>query len=79
MAGRLYRTVILLPAIISNNIACATAEFSQAVETIFCKVFKLIFLRNGSSLRNRITPAVNCCELPKSKIIPVSSVNTSLA
>ncbi len=39
MAGRLYCIGILPPEIFSNSMACATAEFSQAVDTIFCKVF----------------------------------------
>src|SRR5450756_2069797 len=68
MAGRLYRTVILLQAIFLNNIMCATAEFSQAVETIFCKVFVLIFFRNASLLSSRITLSANCCELRLSLI-----------
>ena len=42
-------------------------------------VFILIFRRNLESFNNLRTPSANCCELLKSKMIPVSSVNTSLA
>src|SRR6266498_3861143 len=79
MEGKLNCMIFLWSENFSNSMACATAEFSQAVNTIFCKVLELMFLLNGSSLSNCNTLLANCAELRKSKIIPVSSVNTSRA
>src|SRR5665811_1184151 len=79
ISGRLKRKGIFDTDVLFNSIACATAEFPQAEDTIFCKVLMLKAFLNGSLFNKRIMFSANCRKSLKPTIIPVSFVKTSFA